>query len=502
MTLYRSIERWAQAQPDAVALHFQGEDISYSTLAQRMVWVSESLAGHLGVAAGDRIAYLGYNRPEMLVLLFALARIGAVLLPLNFRLAPAELQTILEQAEPRAIMVDSEFLKAAQPLRSAFPALPMVSIGLATEGFIPWNAWLAAPATSLAPRGEAKDPVLLVYTSGTTGQPKGAIHTQEGLIWNAANAVHCHDLTSADHVLTVLPMFHVGGLCIQTVPALHAGATVTLHQRFDPGRWLADVERRRPTLSLLVPATIKAVLEHSAWPTADLSSLRALYTGSSTIPDALFPPFHTRGIPLGQVYGATETGPVSIYLRAEDAMRKAGSAGRAAIHGDIRLVGDDGQNSAPGEVGEIWVRAPNVMRGYWKDPHNAAFHDGWFKTGDLARQDDEGFYWVVGRSKDMIISGGENIYPAEIENLLTECADIVEAAVVGLPDERWGEVVVAAIVKQPGSTLDKAGVMSLLHGRLARFKQPRRVEFLQSLPKNALGKVQKPALKEVIARGA
>jgi fatty-acyl-CoA synthase len=499
LTLYDILDQWAQTQPGKTALHFHGEDISYAELAHRVVRASEALSAELGILRGDRVGYLGYNRPEMLVLLFALSRVGAMLLPLNFRLAAAEHQTILEDADPKVLVVGAEFLKAAQPLRSALPQLQMMSIGAQADSFRPWNAIAGSATRPLEDLGQAQDPVLLVYTSGTTGRPKGAVHTQEGLIWNAINSVHCHDLTSTDHVLTVLPMFHVGGLCIQTVPALYAGATVTLHERFDAAHWLADVAARKPTLSLLVPATIKAVLEHDHWSNADLSSLRALYTGSSTVPAALFPPFHTRGIPLGQVYGATETGPVSIYLRAEYATGKAGSAGKAALHGDVRLVDRSGRDAATSEVGEIWVRAPNVMRGYWKQPPGTGFEDGWFKTGDLARQDEAGFYWVVGRSKDMIISGGENIYPAEIENILAECPDILEAAVIGMPDERWGEVVVAAIVKKPESALDAPGIVHLLAGRLARFKQPRRVVFLSSLPKNALGKVQKPALREAMS---
>jgi fatty-acyl-CoA synthase len=499
LTLHEILDRWAQTQPTKTALHFRGEDISYAELAHHVVRASEALSAELGIRRGDRVAYLGYNRPEMLVLLFALARIGAMLLPLNFRLAAAEHRTILEIAEPKALIVGTEFRKAAESLQSVIPAVQMVLIGAEADGLRSWNAIIDSTARPLEDLGQAQDPVLLVYTSGTTGRPKGAVHTQQGLIWNAINAAHCHDLTSADHVLTVLPMFHVGGLCIQTVPALSTGATVTLHERFDATRWLADVSARKPTLSLLVPATIRAVLEHDHWLATDLSSLRALYTGSSTIPDALFPPFHTRGIPLGQVYGATETGPVSIYLRIEDAMRKAGAAGKAALHGDIRLVDRIGRDCDAGEVGEIWVRAPNVMQGYWKDTPGSGFEGGWFKTGDLARQDEEGFYWVVGRSKDMIISGGENIYPAEIENVLAECPDILEAAVIGMPDERWGEVVVAAVVKKPDSALEAAGIIHLLAGRLARFKQPRRVVFLSSLPKNALGKIQKPALREAIS---
>jgi fatty-acyl-CoA synthase len=502
MTLHEAIERWAQTQPDKMALHVQGAAIDYAALAQRMVSASAGLVRHLGIAPGDRVAYLGYNRPEMLVLLFALARIGAMLLPLNFRLASAEHRGILQHAEAKALVVDSEFIEAANAASEALPALRIATLRPSTRAWPAWDDLVASTSQPLERMGQAQDPVLLIYTAGTTGRPKGAVHTQEGVVWNSVNAAHCQDLTCDDHVLTVLPMFHVGGLCIQTLPALHAGASVTLHERFDPGRWLSDVAARRPTLSLLVPATIRAILQHPAWPAADLSSLRAVYTGSSIVPDALFAAFHARGIPLGQVYGATETGPVSIHLGATHAVRKAGAAGKPALHGEIRLVDRDARDVARGEVGEVWVRAPNVMRGYWKDADNPAFQGGWFKTGDLARQDEEGFYWIAGRSKDLIISGGENIYPAEIENVLAECADIVEASVVGLPDERWGEVAVAAVVRKPGSGLDEAGVLRLFDARLARFKHPRRIVFVASLPKNALGKVQKPELLRDLAAGS
>jgi fatty-acyl-CoA synthase len=498
VTLHRVLDRWATIQPSKTALHFEGEDFSYAALAQRTMRVGEGLARELGVGRGDRVAYLGFNRPEVLVLLFALARMGAMLLPLNFRLAPAEHHAILEHAEAKALIADPEFLAAAQVIATGLPSLRLVAMRESRPGWLSWGALTTGGAADVPASGQLDDPALLVYTSGTTGRPKGAVHTQAGLIWNAVNAIHCADLTSQDHVLTVLPMFHVGGLCIQTLPALYAGATVTLHPRFDPGRWLADVAARRPTLSLLVPATLRAILEHPGWAGADLSSLRAVYTGSSLIPDSLFPPFHARGIPLGQVYGATETGPVSICTRIEDTLRKAGSAGKAALHCDIRLVSTDGADTAVGEVGEIWVRAPNVMRGYWKEPDHPAFRDGWFHSGDLARQDAEGFYWVVGRSKEMIISGGENIYPAEIENVLATCHDIREVSVVGIPDSRWGEVAVAAIVRRPSSALDEAGVLRLLEGKLARFKHPRRVVFVDALPKTALGKVQKGELLQAL----
>jgi len=299
-------------------------------------------------------------------------------------------------------------------------------------------------------------------------------------------------------MLSVLPIFHVGGLCILTLPVLAAGGTVTLHPRFDAGAWLRDVGAARPTVSLLVPATIKAIFDHPGWTGADLSSLRFLNTGSSVIPLAMIAAFHARGVPVSQVYGATETGPVSIVLRPQDGMAKPGSVGKPALHVEVRLTDRAGNPVKPGEVGEIRVRGKNVMRGYWKDPHNPAFVDDWFATGDLAQQDGDGYYTVVGRSKDMIISGGENIYPAELENLLADCPDIVEAAVVGQPDPKWGEVAVAAVVLKPGSALDTAGVLALFDGKLARYKHPRRILFLESLPKTALGKVQKPELRNLL----
>ena len=500
MNLSRIVERWAGLRPHHVAVHFQGEDITYAALSRRVEAATLRLAS-LGVNRGDRVAFLGYNHPELLAMLFACARLGALLVPLNFRLAVAEHAEILGDAEPTVFVVDPDFQQHAAAIRQSLPLMRFVALKGAPAG---WFAWEGGPMpTGFEPKlpGVDADPLMIVYTSGTTGKPKGAVHTQAGVFWNIVNATLHQDLTSRDHVLTVLPLFHVGGLCIQTLPALHAGATVTLHSRFDAGAFLRDVAARKPTLTLLVPATLQAVHSHPDWERTDLSSLRQVHTGSSTIPDSLFAPFHARGIPVGQVYGATETGPVSICLRAEDAMRKVGSAGKPAVHAEIRLVDAAGEDIKAAEVGEILVRAPNVMQGYWKDPDNPAFRDGWFHTGDLARIDEEGYYWVVGRTKDMIVSGGENVYPAELENVLSDCPAVAEAAVVGVPDAQWGETVVAVIVRKPGAALDEAAVRALFEGRLARFKHPRRVVFAETLPKSALGKVQKAELQKLIGAG-
>ncbi len=500
MDLSRIVERWAAFQPHRTALHFQGRDISYAELWQCIEAASRGLAAGLGIGRGDRVAYLGANHPDMLVLLFALARLGAMLVPLNFRLTAREHQQILEDAEPSAVVVESDFTVHCEPLRTERARAVWVAMQRVPAG---WRDWAEALAGGPAVKVDGDDalPVLIVYTSGTTGTPKGAVHTQASILWNAVNSAHAHDLVRSDHVLTSLPMFHVGGLNIQTLPAFHAGAAVTLHPRFDPQRWLQDVAHRRPTLALLVPAIMRAVVDHPDWPRTDLSSLRLLVTGSSPVPETLINAFHERGVPVGQVYGSTETGPVSIYLRREDAFRRIGYAGKAAVHCEIRLVGADGVDVPRGEVGEIWVKGLNVMQGYWNDPENPAFQGGWFRTGDLGYRDDEGFYRVVGRSKDVIISGGENIYPAELENLLADCPDIAEAAVVGAEDPKWGEVAVAVIVKRPGSTLGEAGVLKLFEGRLARFKHPRRIVFTDALPKNAMGKVQKLELKKALSGG-
>jgi fatty-acyl-CoA synthase len=460
VNLSRIVRAWAEHFPSKVAIHFHGKDITYAELWRQI----EHATKHLDVRKGDRIAWLGYNSPDMLVLLFAAARRGAIVVPLNWRLTPAEHRKILADCSPQLIFSDEDFAEAAGKL------------GVRAGSF---NEEIAGEE-----EGKDEDDVLIVYTSGTTGTPKGAVLTQSALIWNGYNSIHAHDLSQADHVLSALPMFHVGGLNNQTLPALLAGATVTLHKRFEPGAWLGDVAKRRPTISLLVPATMAAVIAHPGWKDADLSSLKLLNTGSMVIPESLIRAFHERGVPVGQIYGCTETAPIAIVLLRKDAKARVGSTGKPAPHAEVKLVD-----------GEIWVRGPAVMRGYWPD-YSGLTDDGWFRTGDLARVDEQGFYWIVGRSKDVIISGGENIHPAELENVLAGCPDIEEAAVIGIDDPRWGEAACACVVTK----LSEAEVMALFEERLARYKHPRRVVFVDAIPRNAMGKVVKASLRELVAR--
>jgi fatty-acyl-CoA synthase len=422
---------------------------------------------HDGVGRGHIVAWLGHNSWDFIATLVACERLGAVLMPLNGRLAAPELAAQMAHAGAGHLMGTPELEALAGELLRRFKPVP-------------------TPAHGVMP-GD----LLLVYTSGTTGAPKGAMHTGTGLQANALAAIAAQGLTAADRVLSVLPLFHVGGLCIQTLPALSVGARVSLQPRFEPGAWFDAVEQWRPTTTLLVPAVMKALLEHPRWPAADLSSLRFVNSGSQIVPRALIEAFHARGLPVAQVYGSTETGPVSIVLKPDEALAHVGQVGRPALGVRCRLAAD----------GEILLQAPNLMRGYHRSSEPSFDAEGWFHTGDLAVVHEGGFIEVVGRSKELIISGGENIHPAEIEQLVATRPEVAECAVIGLPDERWGEVPVLALVLKPGASFDAAALQALFDEHLARFKHPRRVQVLAELPRTALGKVQRPALAARLASG-
>ncbi len=418
-----------------------------------------------GVQRGSIVAWLGHNSWDMLSTLVACERLGAVLLPLNWRLAAPELAHIVQHAGAGHLLGTPEMQALAQDvLRPA-----MLSPGPA-QGVLPGD-------------------VLLVYTSGTTGQPKGAMHTVAGMQANALAAIAAQGFNAQTRVLAVLPLFHAGGLCIQTLPALAVGAKVSLHARFDPLAWFDAVQAWRPTTTLLVPAVMRALVEHPRWASADLTSLGFVTAGSQIVPRALIEAFHARGVAVAQVYGATETGPVSLVLRPDEAQAHVGMAGRPALGVQCRLAPD----------GEVLLKAPNLMRGYHCSAEPSFDAQGWFHTGDLAQQHADGFIEVVGRSKDLIISGGENIHPAEIEALVAAMPGVAECAVVGLADERWGEVPVLVVVPRADMALDLAAIQQSLQTQLARFKQPRHVLSLPQLPKTALGKTMRPQLAAMVA---
>lgn len=502
--LAQAFKALAQGQPQHLAIRFgmpgQTQDIDFAKFWRRVERVTGHLQATLGLQAGQRVAWLGLNHELQCVTLVACARLGLIFMPLNFRLAVAELHMVLQDAQPSVLVYDDMHAVAAKALMQDGHVFVLKACGL--DDLISTSS----PKTLNLPEVSDDADVLLVYTSGTTGLPKGAVHTQAGLLANAQASQEAHAFKPQDIVLSTLPMFHVGGLCIQTLPALLSGVSVHLHPRFDAAEWLTAVTQgdmsQRPTLSLLVPATLRAVLDHPDWPSADLQSLRGIMAGSSTLPVSYLKMFHARGIPVGQIYGATETGPVSVILKFQDAVARIGFAGWPHANLSLKLVDAQGQDVPQGETGEVCVKARNVMRGYWnaRNPKDlTGLNNGWFHAGDMGYLDAQGCLQIVGRNKDMIISGGENIYPAEIENALASFAGVAECAVVGLPDERWGEVPVLVLVKATGQTLQTQAVMAHLQAQIARFKLPRRVVLLEQLPKSALGKVQKAVLQQQLA---
>ncbi len=497
MNLSQWIEHWADFQPDKTAIRFEGKDISYAALYERIRRVAALLRNGLAVERGDRVAFLGLNSQDMLVLMFACARLGAILVPMNWRLAPPELLYMLKNAGAKILFCEAEFAQGIEPVADELTGCRIVAMDGEFDSLVE-NAEQDAFDADAGP----DDPVLIVYTSGTTGRPKGAVLTQNALTFNAVSSISMHDMTSRDVIFTNLPLFHVVGLNIQTTPALHAGATVVLHCRFDPGATVRVINEEKPTLMILVPAMMAAILQHPGWEDTDLSRLRAITTGSTSVPLSLIDAYLDRGVPVIQVYGATETAPIAIHQRIPDAWSTKGSTGRAALHCETKIVDAAGKTLGAYEKGEITVRGTNIMAEYWNDPDATAevLEDGWFRTGDIGHIDGDGLYYVDDRVKDVIVSGSENIYPAELEMVLDRCAAIAEAAVVGRADSKWGEVPVAIVVRRGGADLTREDVLALFDGELARFKHPQDVIFTDTLPRNVMGKVLKFELREIIGR--
>ena len=470
-------DRVAAHPPSRLALRFGDCTWTYGALAS---WVDAEVAAlrALGVREGDRVAVLALNHPRTLALLLACSRLGAMLVPMNWRLAAAELDWMLDDAAPAVLFTDGAGPDVA---RDGTPVLPIDGPATGTAGRNP-------------PPAPGEGGLLLVYTSGTTGRPKGAVLSEAALLANAALSRDMHGLTAGDHVLTVLPLFHVGGLNIQTLPALLEGAALTLHGRFDPAATLRAITEHRPTLTVLVPTTLQAVAAEPGWAEADLSSLRAITTGSTVVPPAATAPFTARGVSVLEVYGSTETAPVAIYTRLGAGAAGTGHPGP----GCAAMAADEaGRPVRSGAPGEVWVRGPQLFHAYWRNPVATAeaFKNGWFRTGDVGTQAPDGSWRIHDRKKNVIVSGGENIYPAEIERVLHELPAIAEAAVARAPDPHWGEVPEAFVVLRPGAHCDADAILAHVRAHLARFKTPRRVHFVPSLPRNAMGKVQHALLR-------
>lgn len=505
------LSRWAVYAPEKTALVdvASGRRLSYKAFNERADKLAAALRLRYGIRKGDRVAVLAYNCAETLELFFALGKLGAIMVPLNYRLVEPELQYIIQNSESRLLFFGSEFegtVKAFLPEVALEYVVPFHEDGLLTS----YEELMAVPFTGVPEPAEIDldDPWLILYTSGTTGQPKGAVLTHGTITWNAINTQVGWDLRHDDITLTHTPFFHTGGLNVLTTPLFHRGGTVVLMRQFEATQSLQVIERERCTVVFAVPTMFQMMLESPVFHTSDLSAIRFFISGGAPCPVSLIEAYAQSGLTFKQGYGLTEAGPNCFTLDAKDAVRKAGSVGFPNFHLDVRVVDDAGHDVALGEVGELLIRGPHVIKGYWKNPQATAqaIRDGWLHTGDLVRRDEEGYFYIVDRKKDMIISGGENIYPAELEKILHGHPGIKEAAVIGVPHPKWGEVGRAVVVpRDPASlqgaifheaTLTEAQVIMYLHERVARYKLPKSVVFTSELPRNPTGKVLKPALRE------
>jgi len=473
--------RRARMAPDRVAVVHGERTWTYRELHEQSTRMAHVLTG-LGVGGGDRVAYLGPNEPEFLATLFGAGLAGAIFVPLNTRLAPPELAYILRDSGT-SVLVHA-------PSHPAPPSeVPHVLDHDACAELL-----AAAPTTPVDEPVDQDDIAMIMYTSGTTGRPKGAALSHANVGWNTMNLLVDVDLAGDEVTLVNAPMFHVAALNQTVLPTLVKGGTVVLDS-FDPARTLATIARRRVTYLFGVPAMFQAVAASPEWTDADLSSVRTMICGGAPVPASVITTYQDRGLVFLQGYGLTESSPSATFLRAGESADKVGSAGTPCFFTDVRVVDGEFRDVPPGVPGEVVLHGPNVMSGYWnKETETAAvLSDGWLHTGDIAILDEDGFLHIRDRLKDVIISGGENIYPAEVEDALHQHPAVADCAVIGVPDERWGEVGRAVVVAR--DAVPPADLLTFLDGRIARYKIPKSVVFADTLPRTASGKLLKSALR-------
>jgi fatty-acyl-CoA synthase len=477
--------RRARNSPERVALVAGPTRVTYAELDDRVRRLAAGLRG-LGVGPGDRVAYLGPNHPAFVETMFATTGLGAVFVPLNTRLAVAEIAFALTDTTPRVVVTCGDSNASLLAPSESSDALLSLAVGGSYDDLIATSD----PADLVDADPDAL--AVLMFTSGTTGRPKAACLTHANLTWNAINVVVDIDLRSDEVCLLSAPLFHAAALGMTCLPVLLKGGTLVLEPAFDVDRTLDLVESERVTVMFGVPTMFATIARSPRFADADLSSVRYLLCGGAPVPPALLDVYAARGPAFLQGYGMTEAAPGVLLLDPAHARSKVGTAGRPHFFSDVALS----------DVGEILVRGPHVVAGYWQRPAEtaAAFDAGWFRSGDVAEVDDDGFHRIVDRVKDLYISGGENVSPAEVEGVLGGHPEVVDVAVVGVPDDRWGEVGHAWVVLADGATSTPADLVGWLDGRLARFKTPRTVEVVDALPRNPTGKLDKPALRRSLGQ--
>ncbi|WP_327723198.1 long-chain fatty acid--CoA ligase [Streptomyces europaeiscabiei] len=504
-----AVARNARYQGDSVVVRYAGGDLTYAELDDRAARLATVLADG-GIGDGDRVAHLGLNSSSFLVTLLAAHRLGAVFVPVNFRLAAAELEAVLVRGGATALVCEEGHRKSVDEVRDRTALArfllvdddPEVPTGGAA-GWEPWAPLLAAavPTASFAAKS-ADDPAVLMFTSGTTGTPKGVVLTHGNVFWNAVNVELRLDTRRGDVTYAAAPLFHIGTLNSFVLRTLVRGGTVVVRRGFDPRTCLDDLVTHRVNSMFGVPQMFAALARQPGLFDEDLSHLRSIVVAGAPVPPALIELYAGHGVLLQQAWGLTETAPFATHLPVEHTLAKLGSAGIPMPFTEVRVV-DTMTNTPlqPGEPGEIVVRGPNVTPGYWNNPeaNRAAFdEEGWFHSGDIGHLDEDGCLYIVDRLKDMIISGGENVYPAEVERALAPMPGVVDVAVVGIPDEQWGETVQAVMSMDGTTDITLEAVHAYAEGKLARYKLPRRLTIVPTVPRNASGKLDKAGVRRLV----
>ncbi len=498
--------RRAIYSPEQLAIVDAGKSphwrFTYAEMNTRANRLANWLRDEVGVQQGDRIGIVAHDGVEFLDAFFACSKLGAILACFNWRLHWRELLQLVDNTTPKALIFSTEFAETvAQVVGETDVVTHLLHIeGESVAGSAPFESTLqASPDAPVATESvEDDETVALLFTGGTTGLPKAAAITHRMIAWNTLNTV-IHDITHGDVTVNVFPMFHTGGLLVYTMPMMIIGGTVVLTRRFDPAQVLDLIQQYGATFFGGVPTMYQMLTTAPNWAHADLSRLRFCTSGGAPLPVALVEKFRSeKGVRFKQGFGMTEFGPGIFALAPEDAIRKAGSIGRPNFFVDARVVDEANRSLGPNQVGELVLKGPSMCGGYYNNPEAsaAAVDDGgWFHTGDLAQYDDEWYFTIVDRKKDMFISGGENVYPAEIEQVLHKHPAVHMAAVIGVPDPRWGEVGKACVVLKPGAEASPDDLLAFMQGHLARFKVPKSVEMLDALPISAAGKILKRELR-------
>lgn len=496
-------ERQARRCPARPAITFEDSAWTYSEFQREIERVATILAAG-GIRQGDRVGYLAFDHPRYFMVMFAAARLGAVMVPYNFRLTGPELAYCINDSGAHTLIVGTEHVEIIDGVRDQLGASRFIHLTTGAPEWESLDALLAgadAGAVPAAVPAAADDLALIMYTSGTTGQPKGAMLTHGNFWTDNVNEIISFGLRPTDVTLSFAPLYHVGGLLCTTLATLFLGGHLVLQRGFDAGNALRAIEQHQISVAFGVPAMWLFISQHPDFPTADLSSLRYISIGGAPMPEPLLKVYQARGVIALNGYGLTESAAMTVGMVPEHMLDKTASCGVPPLLTEVRIIGEDGRViEEPGVSGEICIRGGNIFKGYWNRPEEtrAAFtDDGWFRSGDAGYFDDDGFLYVRDRVKDMVISGGENVYPAEVESVLYEHPAIAEVAVIGAPDDKWGERVVAIVAPKPGQTVTLDDIHAFAQNRLARYKLPRELRLVDALPRNPTGKVLKHRLREM-----